>query len=69
MAKVTGRIVAYRHNHNDGVSSTTLFFADGNELNVDGELHFPQAVTMEVRYEKTDDPEPHTLKGLKVVAG
>ena len=69
MARISGRIVAFRHDPDGGVMrTTTLYFADGKELTVAGVIYMAlQLGTFEIRYDGT--VTPHTLKGIKLVAG
>jgi len=69
MAKIDGRIVAFRHDPDGGImKTTTLYFADGAELTVAGVIYIAlQRGTFEIRYDKT--VMPHRLKGIKLVAG
>jgi hypothetical protein len=69
MAKIDGRIVAFKHDPDGGImKTTTLYFADGTELTVAGVIYIAlQMGTFEIRYDKT--VTPHTLKGIKLVAG
>lgn len=69
MAKISGRIVAFRHDPDGGVMmTTTLYFADGKELTVTGVVYLAlQMGTFEIRYDNTITP--HALKGIRLVAG
>jgi hypothetical protein len=69
MAKISGRIVAFRHDPDGGVMrTTTLFFADGKELTIAGVVYLAlQMGTFEIRYDKA--VTPHTLIGIKLDAG
>jgi hypothetical protein len=51
MAKVENRIIAIRYGYVDGViTTTTLFFADGDDLELSGHVTIPFMETVEIRY-------------------
>ena len=70
MAKAMGRIIAYKHNYSEDsvkVETTTVYFSDGNELTLAGCYTFLPIGSLEVKYNKQE--EPYTLTKLELMAG
>ena len=66
---VAGRVVAYAHVYNGGaITATRIFFADGTELLLAGDLQFPTIITVSITYVEKGS-KPNELKKVELLAG